>query len=437
MRSVFSNARVAIVGLGVAVATLSASSANAQVTLTCKDGTVRKCAFSQDTRKVECECVGDPVVTATAVGHPTYQLVSVTYVPPGKESDLKYGKGSTMGSRTEMTSTNEGGIIVQAGTTGVDLEGKWTKGFKNGTAMTWQKSQSTTVGLSGNGEDDAPSHAKDVFNVWVNPVLVVTTNATTNQRIREEMKSAPEGVTVLDFTAEQMADKSKVTDARKLKAWNTMTPSDRSSILSTDPFLTNAALDPARFRKLETLQLLGPDNPGDLIPSRGLTVSYDASTDTISGRSNTVEGTALFGGDVNVFGLKADLKTGVTYSYTYEKMLTDTKGVQQEAELTLKTSTQGYRADVDVYMDSLFGTFAAVPTKTYTLNDQPAIKGTLLDRAGKPRTNELVTVPLPNGASRRVLTNGQGVYRVDVPGMPAPSPSPWTCNGAICTPTPQ
>ena len=427
----------ALIGFGIPLSAL-AGTANAQVS--CPTGQTRtNCAYDVPSRKVICECIANEPAPTVVRGNPTYQLVSILYVPPGKDSELKYGAGSSMGSRTEMMSTNEGGIIVQAGGTGVDLEGKWTKGFKNGTAMTWQKSQSTTIGLSGNGNNDTPSHVKDAFQVWINPVLAVTRDGRTNQRIEERMEAAPDGVRVVAFTAEQLMDVNKVRGANELAAWNKMTASDRNAILATNPFLTNAPLDPARFRKMETLQLLGPDNAGDLIPSRGLTISYDKSNDTMSGRSNTFEGTALFGADVNVFGLKANIKTGVTYSYTYEKMLTDTTGAQQSAELTLKTSTIGQRADVDVYMDAAFGTFATVSTNTYNVSDVPAIRGRLVDAAGRPRANELVTVPLLNGSSRRVITNAQGVYRVD--GVPVattpPVLPPMDCNGALCRPIPQ
>jgi hypothetical protein len=136
---------------------------------------------------------------------------------------------------------------------------------------------------------------------------------------------------------------------------------DFQNILRLNPLIFQSALDPARFRKVDTLQIDGPDFPTDPIPFQGKKVNNEATTGDIVGWSTEIDVSFLVGTDFSFFGLlEAGIKVGGTFQWTYENTAEHTTGQNQEMEVILRTSTVGHHEVVDVYEDTAFGSFTFV-----------------------------------------------------------------------------
>lgn len=347
----------------------------------------------------------------TTITYPDYYVVTLIYAPPGNGSEVKYGQGSSIGSRQEITQTTKNGSVVQLTSTAVDVEAKFTLGAKSGHATEVKKENSTTLSLQANPDFDFPSHGKDKFYIWVNPEVVITDNqqSTPTQEVRP---IDGQNMQIVDVTAEELQN-PLLLPAYKAAQLKNLTLLDRQQILKLDVFLANAYLDPTRFQRVGQLQMNGPDNPGDPIPGSGVEESYDSSTDQIFGHIINFEGTVLIGGEVN-FIFKGGAKGGRSYEYEYEDTREDVQGKQQQSEVTLRTTTRCYHALVDVYFDAAFSSYAFVPhDASASCGEQGQIAGKVLSiTSRKPVFNVPVTINLPDGSQRVVFTNVQGIYRV-------------------------
>jgi hypothetical protein len=168
-------------------------------------------------------------------------------------------------------------------------------------------------------------------------------------------------------------------------------------------------LDANRFVKVDTLQLDGPDKAGDPISGNGLQVSNESASGSIEGTTQKVTVTMMTGFEF----LGTGAKIGGGWEWDYENTTESSTGQTQEIELVLRTSAVLYHDNIDVYMDSMFNSFAYVSKVANPLaKREPDLSGTVKDRNGVPVFNALVEVTAPDGTKRRVFSNSRGVYRV-------------------------
>jgi hypothetical protein len=177
-----------------------------------------------------------------------------------------------------------------------------------------------------------------------------------------------------------------------------------------DPYATQTDVDPARYTKVASLQIDGPDSAGDPITGVGIKVTTEDATALISGKNQKINFSVLIGGEVD-FLVKFGAKAGVTFEWEYEDNLEKSTGTTQEAELTLRSSTVQYHRLINVYYDSVFGSFSysTPPTLAHIAS---IVSGSVVDSLGVPLANQRVNVRLADGTNRIVFTNSHGLYRV-------------------------
>jgi hypothetical protein len=248
----------------------------------------------------------------------------------------------------------------------------------------------------------------------MNPEIVLTSQGTAVGVTLQRALTDP-SVRITTFTAEELQGTAPV-PSYKQADFQKLTAKDKRSILSMDPFLngtiiSGAGLDPARFRQVGmSIQLNGPDNPGDTIPGITLSASDTQTQGSISGWKSDLEVDFSYGPDFKAFGFDAQLKGGQSWEWEHENTTESTNGTGQSISGTLSTSTLQHHDIVDVYEDSALNSFAFVVEPTATVS--PWIDGTVLDAAGRRCVRQRVVVTDSTGKSRLAVTNAQGVFRV-------------------------
>jgi len=343
---------------------------------------------------------------------PRYYLITILYAPPGNLSEASYASGSSTGAKSEITTTNAGGFSIQESSTFIDIGFGFQIGSKDGHSLETKKETTQTLSLQ--SQADALNHLKDMFYIWTNPQVDLQQTAGNSATVSLRARDG-EAVTIVNLTAEELQDPTKIPSTKK-QALSNLKSEDYQAILSFDPYVTGTAIAPSRYFKVGTLQIDGPDQTGDPISGQGIKISTEEIAGIISGSTDKIDLSVLVGIEIDFIG-KAGLKVGGTYEWEYDKSKEDTTGQTQEIELKLASSTVGYHDVIDVYFDSVFQSFSyASRTAGLIKAEASALSGTVTDNSGKPVMNERVFVTLPDGTKRTVLTNARGIYRVfDVP----------------------
>ena len=221
-------------------------------------------------------------------------------------------------------------------------------------------------------------------------------------------------MTIVPLTVAELNGSAQIpTDKKSLLA--ALNANDFKTILAMDPFSATQSSSPnsSRWVFKQTLQVDGPDNPGDAIPGQGVAISGESSTTASNGWAFQVAGTATVDTGLNLLDIaKATASAGITFEWDYEKSVADANGIKQEVEVTLKTSTVGHHEAIDVYEDTAFKTLGFVSRSGPLQASAAALQGVVSDQSGKPIMNQPVTVTLSDGTKRTVFTNKDGIYRV-------------------------
>ena len=342
---------------------------------------------------------------------PKFLLVNLIYAPPGIGSSVSYGIGSTAGVTVDTSKNFKVGFSVAIETNVVNLEGGYSATTKDGKTVEVRKGASSAIGVE--SRLDEVAHDKDVFVLWMNPQIDLTQTGPTAVRLALKSQGGlpMRAVTV---TADELRDPSLLTGSKQM-ALAVLAPEDRQQLLALNPFQSNQPLDSSRFRKIETIQLDGPDHADDPIVTRSLELENEMAVGTVQGKSQTGSLKVQIGGEVAFF-IRLSVKAGFEFEWEFEESKTETTGSVQRAELELRSETVGFSRVFDVYYDAWFDTFAFVQRGGLRAISAAALQGILVDENDRTIADRLVTVRLAGGSRQRTFTNGRGEYKFfDVP----------------------
>lgn len=340
---------------------------------------------------------------------PKFHVQSILYAPPGKQSAVSYGLGSSAGSRFQVSSTMGGGVSIQSTIVGLQVTSNYSASVTNGTATSITKSDTLVTGFSNPGTQDDPQRGHDQFHVWTNVKMTHYAGGGPPERVAWSTSNGLP-VTIMQFWADELLGNQPVVDTLKAAVFGGWTLDDRNKMLSFDGPLAAGPLDPRRYQKVAHYQMSGPDTSGNPIPFGTFTTSYNTARDVTYGTSVNSSSTVLAGFELPVIG---GVRAGVTYSYGYTETRSASTGEQKTAQITLRTPTPCFVMDMDVLIDAAFGTYLALPTGSRPCTAPAILTGTLTNN-GMPVPNQTVSVPTANGVVG-VYTNAQGVYKVYQP----------------------
>jgi hypothetical protein len=362
-------------------------------------------------------CLNQPVVSTL---RPRYMVTNLLYNPPGIGSQATYGAGSTTGVTTQVTNSLRQGLSVNVAGgflgNGVNVGASWSAGPKSGNSIQVQKSQTST--LSVQSQQDALDHSDDLFYVWTN--IVVDLAQKPDQSISLSVGLLGGDMDIVPLTGAELHNPALIPTTKKALLTG-FTPADYQAIAALNPLMAGAAIDPGRYRYLQTFHVFGPDHAGDPIPGVGIQISDQNATAIIDGTVSQLNVAATLDSGFNIVIAKSTLSLGLTFEWDYETSTNVSSGTQENVTVNMQSSTVGYENVVDVYQDTMFKSLAyvarpAAPVRPGTI-PRAALTGTVHDPQGRPLFNQRVDVVLPNGQRNTTFTNAQGIYRLTLPAL--------------------
>jgi len=299
--------------------------------------------------------------------------VSLLYTPPGKQSSVSYGTGSTTGSifsqsyMQGQSTSAQGGFSILGN--GVSASQQWTNGVVNGTSLSTTKVSSTTVTASNPGTgSDSPDHQNDQLFMWTNPASTLFINESLGTIIGQYW-STSDGASqnIVPFTIGQLQGTQTITNVYMKAIYNTFTNTDKANFLTLDPYASTSTpyLDPKRFQKVSSGQTFwGPACNTCNIDSWNFTYAYNTQNNStygtyVNSQTTVVVKIGLDLGFVNIGG-----QTNYVATQNYQETRQNISGNQQTTSATLRTPTVQCAITTDVYIDAAFGTYLVVPTST-------------------------------------------------------------------------
>jgi len=309
-------------------------------------------------------CSSDVPITGTL--YPHYYLATVMYAPPGTQSTVDYGVGSTMGSTTTTSASWTNGTTVTV-TNKEDFLGFASGGLSLSTTVTEGGGSSSIVDLKTtvqsdqliDGFQDAINHDLDKIYLWLNPQIdIVDYGKDVSMTVKARTGQDPD----IQFVYVQwLRDPTTMpSNIAAMLASAQITPNDYPHILAADPFVSGTAIDPNRFVyqtefPYEPVAVKG-QNP---VPTKfAITKSVtNTNTSTCSlGVSVKVDAS----GGVGFFGmLKAKLSVSDTFTWTHSNQYSKSSVATTSASANIMQPAFGYTGPVrlNVYLDTVFNTY--------------------------------------------------------------------------------
>jgi hypothetical protein len=336
---------------------------------------------------------------------PKYQVVGLTYAPPGSKSTATYTNGFLSGTSTSSTASFNVNVLekltVSTGFTlfGV-LNGDATQTFSAGWIQQQDNSSSITVmqkestGLivpgpasSGVGVD----HDYDEVYVWLNPdaFLEITSNLVNVGAYGYDARDTVTGMDVMPLTVGQLKGTQPISadaQARLNRTWDSslgaLTSADFQQILKADPFATNPSFNPNTDAsgRYELPEIGSPPAPTNLIfnyvplppggQATGQPYTSDYSSTSVAGRlaKDTYSvGYSIDGSASAAFLAAVSTKSSSSVTYTYSNQWSSsvTSGTTQSANFTIypPLASDNYTGPtaIQVWKDNVYGTFMFYP----------------------------------------------------------------------------
>lgn len=402
------------------------------------------CPKSMSCTATGCASPPPPPVTGTAVAK--YMILGLYYTPPGKGSQVAYASGYDVDTETDISHSFQAGIVLDLETNVSSLHSEFNFQTTTGTSSEVEVSGISGFQLTSSAKtpDDAVPRGQDWFKIWVGPKMDFSKQSESGKpdvlKVTLDLNSGK----IVDLLAD---DINSAIQELKAKGWTTLasnptpgcdanvtipcssqallqnfTVGDFQTILGTDlPYGTDN-LDPRRYTfTRQTLELEGPLHDGGPIPAYTYEVDTKNVAGAITGSVTEQKVSIEVGGDVD-FIVKFKLMAGLQVDWqqsTQQKVL---MGTASKASVTLTTTTVGVNELYDVYLDSVYNTFA-FKLHTPTARESAALQGRVMDSHGNPKPGvEVDFIPGDGSALVRTFTATDGSYAFKALPFDAPDP---------------
>jgi hypothetical protein len=355
---------------------------------------------------------------------PKYKILTVLYAPPGtdkgnSETSVDYGSESTTGTTTSISNSfSEGSDVslnVKAGNDISPISGEGETEFD--TARTSTDTNSTEVKKSASSDikvngpaADGIDHNRDEIWLWLNPLILVSTNG------KDVIWSLSMDGSIMDIVYVYVGWLKGVEDMpqevdNKLTAAG-ITPDDYPNILAADPFASgDVPIDQDRFLPLPRIYpYIPPFSANDTVPTQ----TFKQTNEVTKTSSHKVEKeydvkTSVSGSDTFLGFFKVTIKISGTMTWKDSSETGTSSDTTQSATFTLGGPSFGYQGPIDVlvYWDTIYNSFMfAFPTES------PSYSYKLIDKnTGQPILHNVVAVTF--GTEKfMATTDARGEFRI-------------------------
>jgi hypothetical protein len=360
--------------------------------------------------------------------HPRYLVLTLLYAPPGcsgsttdkcsVQGNVSYGSSASNGTQVSATASFQRGDKVGVGSEVASQTQDFQITTTDSTSETVTKTQGLTLSLP--ATQDGVIHDLDQFILLTDPVVTIQQ---TGSAALWSLGVSGGSFDIFPVTVGELRNPSTMLPdvARHLAALG-FTNADFQTILKLDPFANaSTSVDPSQFptRYTFTGLQLGYEPPNPLTCTNGLCPCVN----TQYPMSNETDGTiaSSFQTQYSVTDSVGSLKnTGLvsetSFTWTATAALSNTVKNTQTATLTLACPSSAYGGPVtmNVYWDSLFGSFEFAPVADNIVVQQGAVTTT----AGKVAAGEPVSLEY-DGQTLRTFTDYRGHYKFVMPSAKA------------------
>lgn len=385
-----------------------------------------------------------PSITGGVV-YPKYILMALMYAPPGctptaqyrcsTNALVDYSDASSNGTRISIQNSFKDATIASA-SIGLTLPGIGSlslgsdAGFGITSTETTSQTITKTVGhdLKIQGNSDGIQHDQDLFEVLVNPVIIVGVGGPFVDWTVGYSSSFPE---IVDVYAGELKNPSTMrTAVAESFSRHGLTTEDYQTLLSQDPFASGVTVpDPHRYVPTTFSfpyepPLVSAACSGGVCtcPTNSYTLKNDFQSEvssqfqtqysvgiTIGSKAGgSSSGGESGNGDASSLGWKAS----DSMTWTSTATTANTKGSTSSAAATLSCPGTGYTGSIQmlVYWDTIYGSFLFVPASS-DLRLTVLQKGSVVDLAGKPAAGQLISLSYGN-SEYHTLTSQKGEFMV-------------------------
>jgi hypothetical protein len=372
---------------------------------------------------IQCEraCQPKPPVQIS----PRYLVLALMYAPPGCtntaadkcaiQGNVSYGASSSTGTQISASASFQVGEKVSVGSEVASETQNFQVTTTNSTSETVTKTQGLT--LSTGGIQDGVNHDLDEFILLTDPVVTIQE---TSSAVLWNLGVSGGSFNIFPVTVGELRNPSTMpADVARHFAALGFTNSDFQTILTLDPFAsagTGPTVDPAQFpnRYTYTGYNLGYNPPGANSCTNGVCPCVNTQQPIINEADGTIGSSvqAQYSVDVSLGSLKQlGLVSDTSFTWTATAAQQNTVKNSQTAALLLACPSPAYNgpATIDVYWDSLYGTFEFYPVPDTIVVQQ----GTVTTAAGKALPGVPVALAY-GGKTLRTFTDYRGRYKFAV-----------------------
>jgi hypothetical protein len=308
-------------------------------------------------------CSSDVEIQGTLFPH--YYVLSVMYAPPGSQSSVDYGQGSSLGSTTSSSSTfnSSTSVTVQNSGNAVGGSAGWsvsaTASGTTGQSSSYDVKETTTTDFIVNGFQDVINHDLDRIYLWLNPQVNITAygkDVSWSLAARAGQNPLIQYVNVLWLRQPS----TMPADVASALASAGITQADYAEILKTDPLATGGALDPSRFK----FQTEIPYEPVAIKGQNPTSTKYVVNKTITSAWANTANVSYTVkmdaSGGVDFFGLlSAKLTVANSFTWTQNNQFSSSQGSTVSALTSITQPAFEYTGPtvLNIYLDTIFNTF--------------------------------------------------------------------------------
>jgi hypothetical protein len=337
---------------------------------------------------------------------PKYQIVGLTYAPPGAKSTATYSNGFLSGTGTTNTGTFMSGLTTKVSVSAGGSIGVLNGNLTDSVATSWVQEQDSSssltiaqqeaTGLTVLGPASSAlgvDHDFDSIYIWLNPDTFIEfspTGTVYQGQYGWDARDTITGMDVVNLSLGQLKGTQAITDPATLTRLNRMwdpllgglTSTYYLAIAASDPFYGNPALNPNTDTsgRFEFPESGSPAQPTDLIfnyipaPPGGQptsqTYTSNYTSTSVAGKiakdthitTYTIDATA---GASFAAKVSADWSQVSTYTTTNQWSNTVTGGTTQVMNVTIVSplATDNYVGPtaMQVWKDNVYGTFMFYP----------------------------------------------------------------------------
>jgi hypothetical protein len=367
-----------------------------------------------------------PEELASGSLYPRYQIYALVYAAPGctptatlkcaYNGSVVYAQGSSNGTGVSVGKSFKGGEKIQA-TEGVPANNasesfEASKTTSSSTSETITKGKNNTLTAPGNG--DGVDHGQDFFVILTNPSVTIQTLGPT--AVGWTMGFNGPIPHFVYLSVQDLKDPEHM-DAAKLAALKSLgfTSADYAQILREDPMASSSIPDPRRYTPVAwSFPYTAPNQASDCpngvcsCPYSGVQITNQVQDQQIS--STTDEITVELSAKITIPAILTSVQSTTTFTWTNTSSTTNTQSGTQSATANVACPSINYKGpaiEMDVYWDSLYGSFVFVP---YTPPPGTAVAtGDVVDAVGKAVPGAVVKLTY-GGKVLNTITDRRGAY---------------------------